>query len=196
MNKSLNKSLNLNNLLNSNKPIKITLLASLMLVMPVYLWLQGSPPQPTETIESLQTHSEWMTTLQTKLKQDPNQAELWFQLGHGYLDNRDFSSALTCFDYAIRLNNKPSANQLAAKATALYYIKKQIITKEVEELLNQALILEPNNLTALTLIANDHFISFRYQQAVDIWTQLLDSNNPNMDRKSVILSLNQAKEML
>ncbi|MEZ8099932.1 TPR domain-containing protein [Vibrio bivalvicida] len=176
--------------------MKRVLLASLVIVVPVYIWFQGEPPAPIAELEPQQTHQEWMLSLQEQLKQDPNQSELWFQLGHGYLNNQDFSSALTCFDYAVRLSQQPSANQLSAKATALYYVHKQRMTQEVNSLLEQALRLEPNNLTALTLIANDHFISFRYQQAIATWTKILDSNHSELDRESVVRSLNQAKQML
>ncbi|KLN62937.1 MULTISPECIES: TPR domain-containing protein [Vibrio] len=175
--------------------MKRVLLASLVIAVPVYIWLQGQPPAPIAELEPQQTHQEWMSSLQDQLKQDPNQAELWFQLGHGYLNNQDFPSALTCFDYAVRLSHPPSANQLAAKATALYYVHKQRMTPEVSSLLEQALVIEANNLTALTLIASDHFISFRYQEAIDTWTRMLDSNHPELDREMVIRSLNQAKAL-
>ncbi|TMX30915.1 nitrite reductase [Vibrio sp. Hep-1b-8] len=172
--------------------MKRTLIASLMLAIPLSLWWQGDKPSPYEPIEQI-TSSDWMSSLQQQLKQDPNQAELWFQLGHGYMNKQEFLSALTCFDYTIRLSDTPSASQLAAKASALYYLEKQVMTDEVDALLAQALNLEPNNLTALALMAGDHFISLRYQQAIDIWTQMLDSNSTDLDRVSIIHSLNQVK---
>lgn len=175
--------------------MKRTLLTSLMLAIPLSLWWQGERPSPPELIEQV-TPVDWMSSLQEQLKRDPNQAELWFQLGHGYMNKQEFLSALTCFDYTIRLSDNASASQLAAKASALYYLKKQVMTDEVQALLNQALSLEPNNLTALALIAGDHFISFRYQQAIDTWTQMLDSNSTDLDRVSIIHSLNQAKALL
>ncbi|KOO12056.1 nitrite reductase, partial [Vibrio xuii] len=52
------------------------------------------------------------------------------------------------------------------------------------------------NLTSLSLIANDHFVSSRYQQAIDVWTQMLDSQHRDLDRVSIIHSLNQAKQLL
>lgn len=176
--------------------MKRTLIASLVVAVPAFFWLQGTPPVPSEPLEPQATHQEWMVDLQTQLKQEPNQAELWFQLGHGYLNQQEFASAATCFDYAIRLADEPSASQLAAKASALYYLNKQSMAGEVGELLEQALLLEPNNLTALSLLASDHFISLRYQQAIDAWTRMLDSNHPDLDREAVIRSLNQAKQML
>lgn len=171
-------------------------LASLLLSAPLFWWLQGDEPAPREVLQEVQTHSEWMASIQDELRVDPNQEELWFQLGHGYLNQQEFQSALTCFDYAVRLSEEPTANQLSAKATALYYVHSQRMTPEVEQLLSLALSRDSTNLTALSLIASDHFISFRYAEAIDVWTQVLNSNDPNLDRESVIRSLNRAKQMV
>lgn len=171
-------------------------IASAVLAMPMFLWLRGTPPEQVVLERGALSHDQQMLEIQTKLKQDPNQAELWFQLGHGYVNEQDFESALTCFDYALRLSEKPSANQLSAKATALYYLNKQQMTASVIDLLEEALALDSSNLTALSLIANDHFVSSRYQQAIDVWTQMLDSQHRDLDRVSIIHSLNQAKQLL
>mgnify|MGYP005742504083 CR=1 FL=1 len=84
--------------------MKRILVTTLVISIPVFFWLRGEAPQPQQPVLSAQTHDGWMQVIQHQLKQDPNQAELWFQLGHGYLNEQDFSSALTCFDYAIRLS--------------------------------------------------------------------------------------------
>jgi len=171
-------------------------IAGVALAIPVFLWLRGTPPEQVVLERGVLSHDQQMLEIQTKLKQDPNQAELWFQLGHGYVNEQDFKSALTCFDYALRLSDEPSASQLAAKATALYYLNKQQMTTAVSDLLQQALALDSTNLTALSLIANDHFVSSRYQQAIDVWAQMLDSQHRDLDRVSIIHSLNQAKQLL
>lgn len=171
-------------------------IASVVLAMPMFLWFRGTPPEQVVLERGALSHDQQMLEIQTKLKQDPNQAELWFQLGHGYVNEQDFKSALTCFDYALRLSDEPSASQLAAKATSLYYLNKQQMTSAVSDLLQQALALDSANLTALSLIANDHFVSSRYQQAIDVWTQMLDSQHRDLDRVSIIHSLNQAKQLL
>ncbi|MDK9759910.1 tetratricopeptide repeat protein, partial [Vibrio sp. D173a] len=129
-------------------------------------------------------------------EQDPNQAELWFKLGSVYLEQGEFTAAVTSYDYAIRLENTPVARLFAAKATALYYANKQSMGEEVNTLLKRSLELDPNDRTALMLIASDHFISMRYEQAIEVWTQLLDSNQQGLDRVSIIHSINQAKQML
>ena len=72
----------------------------------------------------------------------------------------------------------------AAKASALYYLSSQAMSDDVKRLLKQSMDLDPNDRTALMLIATDHFISMRCQQALDAWTQILDSN-----QKGIIVSL-------
>lgn len=96
--------------------MKRVLLASLVIAVPVYIWLQGQPPAPIAELEPQQTHQEWMLSLQDQLKRDPNQAELWFQLGHGYLNNQDFPSALTCFDLCSTLKSTAFRQPICGKS--------------------------------------------------------------------------------
>ncbi len=175
--------------------IRLGLLAVLGTVALWYLMKQ-EVPQPELSESQPVTFANYQSELQSKLEQDPNQAEIWFKLGSVYLEQGEFSAAVTCYDYAIRLENTPVARLFAAKATALYYANKQLMGEEVTSLLDRSLDLDPNDRTALMLIASDHFISMRYQQAIDVWTQLLDSNQQGLDRVSIIHSINQAKQML
>ncbi|MGR5558445.1 TPR domain-containing protein [Vibrio fortis] len=162
------------------------------------LWylMKQDLPQPDPSESQPVTFANYQSELQSKLKQDPNQAELWFKLGSVYLEQGEFAAAVTSYDYAIRLERTPVARLLAAKATALYYANKQSMGEEVNALLKRSLELDPNDRTALMLIASDHFISMRYEQAIEVWTQLLDSNQQGLDRVSIIHSINQAKQML
>lgn len=162
------------------------------------LWylMKQDLPQPDLSESQPVTFANYQSELQSKLEQDPNQAELWFKLGSVYLEQGEFAAAVTSYDYAIRLERSPVARLFAAKATALYYANKQSMGEEVNALLKRSLELDPNDRTALMLIASDHFISMRYEQAIEVWTQLLDSNQQGLDRVSIIHSINQAKQML
>ncbi|TKF24332.1 cytochrome C heme lyase [Vibrio genomosp. F6] len=167
----------------------------------VIAWSVLRQPVQTVAVDTPVKHSsqKMMTLkeeLQAQLTQDPNQGELWFQLGHGYVLENDFQSALTCFDYAIRLSESPTASQYAAKATALYYVSSQQMSSDVVALLDAAFELDPQNQTGLMLVANDHFISFRYQLAIDTWTKILDSERQEVDRVNLIQSINRAKELV
>ncbi|MGR5237661.1 TPR domain-containing protein [Vibrio alfacsensis] len=162
-----------------------------------FLILRQSSPQPIlADMSRMMTARDMVEEIQQQLRDEPNNAELWFQLGQGYLVEGELDGALICFDYAIQLTEPATATQLSAKATTLYYIHKQTMTDEVSLLLEQALQLEPYNEAALSLIANDHFLSFRFQQAVDTWVLLLDSNDQNLDRVQIINSINKAKALM
>ncbi|MDD9155498.1 heme lyase [Aliivibrio sp. S4TY2] len=142
------------------------------------------------------SYSDKMRYLEDQLKASPNDADLWFEIGQGYLLNGEFSNASICFDYALRLTDEPTANQYAAKATTLYYAHSQIIDEEIQALLDKVLELDEYNQAALTLIASDHFVTFRYQKAINAWQKILDSERVDVDRITIINSINQAKELM
>lgn len=175
-------------------------LGAVVVGISVLAWFVLRQPVQTVVVDTPVEHSnqKMMTLkeeLQAQLTQDPNQGELWFQLGHGYVLENDFQSALTCFDYAIRLSENPTASQYAAKATALYYVSSQRMSSDVVALLDAAFELDSQNQTGLMLVANDHFISFRYQLAIETWTKILDSERQEVDRVSLIQSINRAKAL-
>jgi len=142
------------------------------------------------------SYEDKMRYLEDQLKQNPNDAELWFEIGQGYLLNGELNNANICFGYAIRLTEEPTANQYAAKATTQYYLHSQIMNDEVEELLKKALALDEYNQAALTLIASDHFVNFRYQKAINTWQKILDSERVDVDRVTIINSINEAKQLM
>ncbi|MUK42224.1 heme lyase [Aliivibrio fischeri] len=142
------------------------------------------------------SYEDKMRYLEDQLKQSPNDAELWFEIGQGYLLNGEFNNANICFGYAIRLTEEPTANQYAAKATTQYYLHSQIMSDEVEELLKKALVLDEYNQAALILIASDHFVTFRYQKAINAWQKILDSERVDVDRVTIINSINEAKQLM
>ncbi|WP_122033052.1 heme lyase [Aliivibrio sp. EL58] len=142
------------------------------------------------------SYDDKMRYLEDQLKASPNNSDLWFEIGQGYLLNGEFNNANICFDYALRLSDEPTANQYAAKATTQYYAHSQIINEEIQTLLNKALELDEYNQAALTLIASDHFVTFRYQKAINAWQKILDSERVDVDRVTIINSINQAKQLM
>jgi formate-dependent nitrite reductase complex subunit NrfG len=142
------------------------------------------------------TVNELIEQIENQLRADSNNSKLWYELGHGYLASSRFEEASVCFSYVLRLEEEPTASVFAAKATADYYANAQRINDNIQALLDQALTMDPFNYPALMLIGNDHYISFRYQEAIDTWQHILDSERQGLDRATVINSINRAKEML
>ncbi|MDR0807253.1 MAG: c-type cytochrome biogenesis protein CcmI [Enterobacteriaceae bacterium] len=141
-----------------------------------------------------QIQDKVLRELHQRIQQVPNDSAAWFMLGHRYLNSNEFERALVAFDRAAQLRGN-DAELLAAKATALYYQANQHITPQTQALITQALKLDPNQATVLMLLASDYFLNNQYQQAIAIWQQLLDSNNPQIDRAQLIEAINMARMM-
>lgn len=107
----------------------------------------------------------------------------------------EYENADIAFSYAQRLASAPQANILAARASAQYYINHQRITPDVQNLLNQALKVDPENTASLMLLASNHFLSAEYQRAIAKWQQVLDSSKSNLDRVSLIQNIHQAQDL-
>jgi formate-dependent nitrite reductase complex subunit NrfG len=160
------------------------------------IWIQWRMPlPPLETQLERLDHQSVMIDLQNSLTESPNDSESWFKLGQLYMQSLEFDSAATCFNYSIRLSSMPYAGQYAALATALYYQSSQTITSDIQRYLDKALELDRDNDTALQLIASDYFLNADYDEAIRVWTQILDSNRVGIDRAAIIEKINQAKGM-
>ncbi|PKF50098.1 hypothetical protein [Enterovibrio nigricans] len=134
--------------------------------------------------------------LQTALRDDKQNGQLWFQLGNEYMAQGEFDNATLVYQYAERLSDSPNADIYAALASARYYNMNQKLDKTASAWINKALAIDSNHVPALTVIASDHYLSARYQDAIDAWVRILDTNNPTANRVNIIRSINQAKSML
>lgn len=134
--------------------------------------------------------------LQTKIKTDKQNGDLWFALGHEYMMVNEFDNAALVYHYADKLTNEPDPAIYAAQATARYYINHQQMDGQVKKWIDKTLLLEPSNTSALMLLATDHFLSAQYQLAIDYWQKILDADSPKADRATIIASINQAKGMM
>lgn len=148
---------------------------------------------PFADMDIQQIKDQQIIELQDRIRQSPQQAEIWFSLGQLYLYDNQFDNALAAFDKVISLQQGIKAETLAAKATVLYYQANQKITPAVQILLDQTFVLAPLQITATMLLAADHFNQARYQRAIDLWQSLLDSGNPQVNRPALIESINMAK---
>lgn len=112
-----------------------------------------------------------------------------------YALSNDFDSALVCYDNAEKLLGKRAAI-LGAIATARYYDNGQKMTVEIQAIIEQALQLDKNENASLLLLASDSFLNNNFQQALDNWRKVLDSNNDSINRRAIIQSMEMARQML
>ncbi len=77
----------------------------------------------------------------------------------------------------------------------MYYQAGQVVTNDTQKMIDKALSLDKNEVTALMLLASDAFINANYTTAINIWQNLLDSNNPRVNRAQIIEAIHMAKLM-
>ncbi len=184
-----------------HKPFKLKahlLIGSAVIAVACGSWWYLKSPLPSDAnLDSTQmseAHSDPMLALQDKLRDNPNDGLAWLELGKFYLFSGELDSALTCFDYSRRLL-PDNADAWAGGATALYYINKQRITQDVQQALDKSLALDPHNESALTLLASDAFVNFEYQQAIEYWEAIIESDRLGVDREKLIGLIHQAQQL-
>lgn len=146
------------------------------------------------TMVEKQSDDPTLFLLQQRIRQAPDNGQLWFSLAQHYLYRNEFDDALLALKQAEHLQGA-SAPLDAARATLFYYQAGQKMTDEVSYWLQQTLTKDPMQYTALMLQANDNFTHARYTQAITIWQQLLESNNPDVDRAVIIRAIAFARIM-
>lgn len=144
--------------------------------------------------DSRERNDSYIQNLQNQLRENPNNGDLWFELGQAYALNNDFESALVCYRNAQQiLGEKPAI--LGAMATADYYQHHQKISPQAQQWLERALAANPHESASLLLLASDAFLHNNYAAALQYWRQVLDSENQAIDRRAIIQSIHLAEQL-
>ena len=138
---------------------------------------------------------EAITQLQARLKENPNDLNTLYLLARTYASVNRFDEAYN----ALKDLNKQipdNADIVADMADMLAAANGKVITKEVEDLLNEALRLDPNQWKALALLAIHNWDKERYADAARLWEHLLEVVPPDFpDREQIQSNINEAKRL-
>ncbi len=138
---------------------------------------------------------EAITQLQARLKENPNDLNTLYLLARTYASVNRFDEAYN----ALKDLNKQipdNADIVADMADMLAAANGKVITKEVEDLLNEALRLDPNQWKALALLAIHNWDKERYAEAARLWEHLLEVVPPDFpDREQIQSNINEAKRL-
>ncbi len=86
-----------------------------------------------------------------------------------------------------------NAELYAALATVLYYRASQHMTAQTRAMIDKALALDSNEITALMLLASDAFMQANYAQAIELWQKSDGSQLTPINRTQLVESINMAK---
>jgi cytochrome c-type biogenesis protein CcmH len=158
----------------------VALVASGILIpaLAVFMYLEiGSPslitsPPGTQVAAGhggdLPPIGELAATLRERLEENPDSAEGWFLLGRTYMRIDDFAQAADAFGRVVDLlPEEPAA--LLSLADALTMRDGMRTGPEALELLEKALELQPDNVTALWMLGNAAYDADDTAKALDYW---------------------------
>ncbi|MFQ2068802.1 heme lyase NrfEFG subunit NrfF [Aeromonas veronii] len=159
-------------------------------------WLAyQSRPDPLAGLSPRALQDKGLGALHQRLQTNPADLDAWAALGQLYLYRNEYDNALLAYQRLALLEGGASAATQAAQATVLYYQAGQQLTPEATGLLESALKQDKGEVSALMLLASDHFLHGRYSQAIALWQQLLDEERPRINRAALIEAIQTARMM-
>ncbi|MFB2874794.1 heme lyase NrfEFG subunit NrfF [Aeromonas jandaei] len=154
-----------------------------------------SRPDPLAGLSPRALQDKGLGALHQRLQTNPADLDAWAALGQLYLYRNEYDNALLAYQRLALLEGGASAATQAAQATVLYYQAGQQLTPEATGLLESALKQDKGEVSALMLLASDHFLHGRYSQAIALWQQLLDEERPRINRAALIEAIQTARMM-
>nr|WP_165791326.1 heme lyase NrfEFG subunit NrfF [Aeromonas jandaei] len=154
-----------------------------------------SRPDPLAGLSPRDLQDKELGALHQRLQANPTDLDAWAALGQLYLYRNEYDNALLAYQRLALLEGGASAATQAAQATVLYYQAGQQLTPEATGLLESALKQDKGEVSALMLLASDHFLHGRYSQAIALWQQLLDEERPRINRAALIEAIQTARMM-
>ncbi|MGL5811907.1 MAG: heme lyase NrfEFG subunit NrfF [Aeromonas sp.] len=152
-------------------------------------------PDPLAGLSPRDLQDEALGAIHQRLQRDPADRDGWAELGQLYLYRDDYDNAWLAYQRLALLEGGASAATQAAQATVLYYQAGQRLTPEAERLLGSALKQDKGEVSALMLLASDHFLHGRYGDAIALWQRLLDEERPRINRAALIQAIQTARIM-
>jgi len=133
--------------------------------------------------------------LQKKLEANPKNAEGWYMLGRSYMVLRRYSDATNAYEKAYQLMPE-SVDVMLSLADSIAMQNKGGVSGKSVELINKALEVDPNNLTALWLGGMAARQKKDYVVAIQRWSKVLDIIKDSSERQEVISLIKEAEKQL
>ena len=165
--------------INTSKPDR-RLALILLILLPlaaslIYLRI-GNPAaiNPHNKVEQIALDGDMQSllkVLKTKLEKNPGDGTGWVLLAKSYVGIKLYADALIAYEHAVKLiPNDPQL--LADYADALAVVNGYNLKGKPQELLDQALKINPHHLKSLTLAGTAAFDRKDYKQAIVLWERL------------------------
>ncbi len=127
--------------------------------------------------EQPKTVEEMIKRLEDTVRLQPESVDAWYFLGRTYMSEQRPKEAAHAYEKTIELVGR-QPDLLGQWAQALYFANGNKWSAELQSLLDEALSQDPNEATSLGLLGIAAFEDKRFQDAIDAWTQLSKSLDP------------------
>jgi len=134
--------------------------------------------------------------LKLEMESNPTDPQGWYMLGRSYMLIERFDEAVESFEKSVSL--RPDlADSMLALADALSMTNTGLLSGRPRELVKKALLIEPENVTALWLSGMAASQEGEYPEAIQQWSKVLPfvENRPD-DRRAVIGLIEEAKSRI
>ncbi len=146
-----------------------------------------------QTVYAWQTQSVAQSQAKTSAV-SPRSGDDWAKLGDEALWADRYDEALGAYQQALRLRGG-DARLYAAYGTALYWQAGQVLTPQARNWLEQALDIDPLEVTALMLLASEAFMHAEYEEAIRLWKAVLETSSARVNRERVIEAIQMAQQL-
>lgn len=127
--------------------------------------------------EQPKTVEDMIKRLEDTVRLQPDSVDAWYFLGRTYMSEQRPKEAAHAYEKTIELVGR-QPDLLGQWAQALYFANGNKWSAELQSLLDEALSQDPNEATSLGLLGIAAFEDKRFQDAIDAWTQLSKSLDP------------------
>ena len=127
--------------------------------------------------EQPKTAEEMITRLEETVRLQPDSVDAWYFLARTYMSEQRRKEAANAYEKTIEMVGRQT-DLLGQLAQALYFANGSQWSSQLQDLVDEALAQDPSEETILGLVGIAAFEEQRFQDAIDAWTQLLKTIDP------------------
>lgn len=127
--------------------------------------------------EQPKTAEEMITRLEETVRLQPDSVDAWYFLARTYMGEQRPKEAANAYEKTIEMVGR-QPDLLGQLAQALYFANGSQWSSQLQDLVDEALAQDPSEATSLGLVGIAAFEEQRFQDAIDAWTQLLKTIDP------------------
>ncbi|CAM3696556.1 c-type cytochrome biogenesis protein CcmI [Parendozoicomonas haliclonae] len=182
----------------SNRAIPVVMAALIpVLTIGLYFQLGGSDQvRHQEEIRKIYTMSDAeqaVSALESVVNQWPEDYQSRYMLAGTYMSRGDYVRAIAAFEEVVRQTRGQQAEPVSRLAEALYIAGGSKMTDRIQALIKQALAIEPDHTTALSLAGIAAFEAKDYQGAIRAWERLLPLTADPVGRDALMTGIRTAR---